>query len=229
MAAQPQMTLQIGRFRLTGRSAGFVLVPIQIGIIAGIAYVAPPLKNMPMWISAAGWIAFSTYWSVAAKNAAEAKSSESAKSRGVHQVLLNAGLFLMFLPVPGLRQSFLPASAAWVAIGLAVQGSFCALAVWARRHLGRNWSGRIEIKMGHELVRSGPYRLLRHPIYTAMLGMFVGTALIDGHMHALVGVAIAVFAYWRKIRMEEAKLREVFAAEYENYRRATWALVPGLF
>ena len=223
------MTIQIGKFKLTGRPAVVVLVLVQIGVIAGIAYLAPPWKNWPMWLSAAGWIAFSTYWSVAAKNAAEAKSSESAKSRRVHALILNGGLYLMFLPVPGLRQSFLPASAAWVPIGLAVQASFIALAVWARWHLGRNWSGRIEIKIGHELVRSGPYRLLRHPIYTAMLGMFVGTALIDGHIHALVGVALAGVAYWRKIRMEETKMREAFAGEYENYRHATWALVPGVF
>lgn len=142
---------------------------------------------------------------------------------------MNGGLLLLFIPVPGLRQSFLPASAAWVPIGLAAQASFFALAVWARRHLGRNWSGRIEIKMDHELVRSGPYRLQRHSIYTAVVGMYTGTALVSGQLHALVGVAMVVFAYGRKIRMEEAKLREAFGAAYENYRRATWALVPGLF
>ena len=205
------------------------LLVVQLGIIAWIAYVAPPLTYWPMWVSAAGWIAFSNYWAAAARNAAEAKTSESAGSRRVHELLMNGGLFLLFLPVPGLRESFLPVSAAWVPLGLALQAAFCAWAVWARRHLGRNWSGRIEIKVGHEMVRTGPYRLLRHPIYTAMVGMYIGTAIVGGQVHALVGVAMVLIAYWRKIRMEEAKLREAFGDEYEEYRRGTWGLVPGLF
>lgn len=142
---------------------------------------------------------------------------------------MNGGLLLLFIPVPGLRHSFLPASPAWVVIGLATQASFFVLAVWARRHLGRNWSARIEIKTNHELVRSGPYRLLRHPIYTAVVGMCAGTALISGQWHALLGVAMTLIAYWRKIRMEEARLREAFGAEYDHYRRDTWGLIPGLF
>ncbi|HEV2689243.1 MAG TPA: hypothetical protein VGV35_11840 [Bryobacteraceae bacterium] len=115
-----------------------VLLSIQIGIIVWIAYLAPPLRYWSMWVSAAGWIAFSTYWAAAAKNSAEAKSSESAGSRRVHELLMNGGLFLLFLPVPGLRQSFLPPSMLWALFGLAVQASFFTLAVWARRHLGSN-------------------------------------------------------------------------------------------
>lgn len=78
-------------------------------------------------------------------------------------------------------------------------------------------------------MRSGPYRMLRHPIYTAMVGMYVGTALVAGQVHALVGVAMVVIAYWRKIRMEEGKLRDAFGVEYDEYRRATWGLVLRLF
>lgn len=228
MAAQSQPAPQIGKLKLT-RPLRIVLLAIQLGIIVWIGYIAPPWKFWAMWLSAAGWIAFSNYWAAAAKNAAQAKTAESAKSRRVHELILNAGLFLFFLPIPGLRQAFLPASIAWAFLGLAVQASFVAMAIWARAYLGRNWSGRIEIKKDHELVRTGPYRLLRHPIYTAMLGMSLGTAIIDGHLHALLGLALIVIAYWRKIRMEEANLRQAFGAEYDDYSRATWRLVPGLF
>ena len=62
-----------------------------------------------------------------------------------------------------------------------------------------------------------------------MLGMCIGTALVDGHLHALIGVAMVMFAYWRKIRMEEAKLGEAFGPKYDDYRRATWRLLPGLY
>jgi protein-S-isoprenylcysteine O-methyltransferase Ste14 len=202
---------------------------ILIAALIGIAYLSPPLRNWPMWLSAAGWVGFSVYWELAAKNSATTKRSESAESRRVHVVLTNVALLLLFIPVPGLERDVLPASFAWIPVGLAVQAAGFALAIWSRRHLGANWSGRIEIKEDHALVRTGPYRLLRHPIYTALLVMYVGTALIDGKVHALVGVAIAIFAYWRKIRMEEANMREAFGAQYDDYRRATWALVPGIF
>jgi protein-S-isoprenylcysteine O-methyltransferase Ste14 len=228
MDAQPQARVQIGIIKVSGPWVWLARL-ILIGIVAGIAYLFPPLGYWPMWVSAMGWIAFSVYWGLAAKNAAQAKSAESARSRRVHEVLTNVGILLLFLPLPGLRQSFLPASPAWVPAGLAVLTASVALAIWARRHLGRYWSGRIEIKTNHELVRAGPYRLLRHPIYTAIVGMCAGTALVDGHAHALAGVAVTLFAYWRKVRMEEAKLRESFGGDYEDYRRATWGMIPGLF
>jgi protein-S-isoprenylcysteine O-methyltransferase Ste14 len=228
MAAQAQPVVQIGKFKL-GKKSVYLVRLLLIGLLAWIVYIAPPVRYWPMWLAAAAWIAFSIYWSAAAKNSAEAKTSESAESRRVHVLLTNVGQLLLFIPIPGLRSNFLPVSPLWTPTGLAILAASIALAVWARRHLGRNWSGRIEIKTDHELVRTGPYRILRHPIYSAVLGMCVGTALVDQHVHALVGVALVMIAYWRKIRMEEAKLREGFGAQYDDYRRATWRLVPGLF
>jgi protein-S-isoprenylcysteine O-methyltransferase Ste14 len=99
----------------------------------------------------------------------------------------------------------------------------------ARRHLGRNWSGEITIKVKHELIRSGPFQLLRHPIYTGISAMYAGLALVSGEWLAIAGLAMAAFAYWRKIRLEEAVLVEAFGTDYDAYRRTTWALVPGLF
>src|SRR5262249_40235736 len=77
--------------------------------------------------------------------------------------------------------------------------------------------------------RSGPYKWLRHPIYTGILVMYVGTALVTGEWLAILGLAMVTFAYWRKIRLEEANLNTAFGADYDAYRRETWALVPGLF
>jgi protein-S-isoprenylcysteine O-methyltransferase Ste14 len=106
---------------------------------------------------------------------------------------------------------------------------FLLLAVWARRHLGRNWSAEVRIAVDHELVRTGPYRLLRHPIYTAMLGMFLGTAIASSQFHALLGLAALVVAYLRKTRLEDHILAQAFGADYNAYHRHTWALVPLLF
>jgi protein-S-isoprenylcysteine O-methyltransferase Ste14 len=176
------------------------------------------------------WVIFSLYWTLASRNSAESKSSESKASTAFHQILLNVALLLLFIPVPGLKGWFLPQRFHFlVAVGAIIQVGFLLLAVWARRHLGRNWSAEVRIGQGHQLVRTGPYRMLRHPIYTAMLGMFVGTAIASSQYHALLGVVMLVLAYLRKTRLEEKILRQTFGAEWDAYQRETWALVPLVF
>lgn len=176
------------------------------------------------------WIIFSIYWTIASKDSAKSKSSESKASTAFHQIILNVALLLLFIPVPGLKGWFLPQRFHFlVAIGAILQVAFFLLAVSARRHLGRNWSAEVRIGEEHELVRTGPYRMLRHPIYTAMLGMFVGTAIASSQYHALVGVAMLVVAYLRKTRLEENILHETFGEEWDAYCRQTWSLVPLVF
>jgi protein-S-isoprenylcysteine O-methyltransferase Ste14 len=166
----------------------------------------------------------------AAMNAAATSSSESLTSRQIHQLLMYGALLMAVLPVPGLRRRWLPLST-WmhVPIGLTIQVSAGLLAILARKHLGRNWSGAITRKIDHQLIRTGPYRLLRHPIYSGMLGMFLGAAVVSGELHGLLGLLIMSLAYWRKIRLEEQNLCEAFFADYDDYRKKSWALIPGLF
>lgn len=175
------------------------------------------------------WLIFGIYWGLAGLNSAATEKSESSVSTYFHQFMLGVAFLLLALPVPGLNGWFLPPELWVVATGGIIQAGFMLLAVWARLHLGRNWSAEVRIAVDHELVRSGPYRLLRHPIYTAMLGMFWGTALASSQFHALLGLAILVAAYLRKTRLEEQILHQTFGAEYDAYRRDTWALVPLLF
>ena len=174
------------------------------------------------------WVIFSLYWEVAAKNSAPAKSSEAKTSRGVHVFLTNAALILIAIPIHGFGRAW-PASSLVMAVGLAIEIAGLSLAIWARRHLGRNWSGEITIKQEHQLIRTGPYQHLRHPIYTGLLMMYVGLAVGTGEWLAMVGLAVAVLAYWRKTRMEEATLGTAFGAEYDTYRANSWAIVPGIF
>ena len=180
-----------------------------------------------LWVSVAIWIVFSIYWEIEAKNAARDRSGESTASRVLHVSLVNAALLLLYIPVPGLNGRYLPA--ALTLLGLAIQTGGVLLAIWARRHLGRNWSGRVTLKVDHELVRTGPYRFVRHPIYTALLAMYAGGAVVSGEWHAVVGIVLVSLAYWRKIRIEEANLAGGFGATWDDYRRSTRALVPGLF
>jgi protein-S-isoprenylcysteine O-methyltransferase Ste14 len=221
--------IKIGSYRLTGLAAAAALGVFLALVIALIVYSKPTLAGWPLWVSFGLWIVFIGYWSAAAQDVAATKGSESMESRRFHQRLLNAAFILLLIPIPGLTGRFLPASRYWAGAGLIAQALSLLLAIWARRHLGRNWSGAITEAEGHQLVRTGPYRRIRHPIYSAMLGMFVGTALVWGQIHALVAVLILAGAYWRKIPLEEQNLREIFGAAYDDYRRESSALVPGMF
>lgn len=100
-----------------------------------------------------------------------------------------------------------------------------AVAVWARLHLGRNWSGRPTMKIGHELVTSGPYRFVRHPIYTGVLTALFGSGLVNGPIWMVVFILFALLFRWR-IRVEEIYMMELFPSEYPAYRTRTKALIP---
>jgi protein-S-isoprenylcysteine O-methyltransferase Ste14 len=165
------------------------------------------------------WVIFSLYWGIAGLNSAPTKSSESWASTSFHQFMLGVALLLLILTVPGLNGRFLPERLHFLVVaGAIVQAGFLLLAVWARRHLGRNWSAEVRIAMDHQLIRTGPYRFLRHPIYTAMLGMFLGTAIASGQVHALIGLALLVVAYLRKTWLEDQILAQTFGAEFDAYR-----------
>jgi protein-S-isoprenylcysteine O-methyltransferase Ste14 len=111
-------------------------------------------------------------------------------------------------------------------IGLALVVAGLAFAVWARVHLGRNWSGIVTVKEGHELIRTGPYGLVRHPIYTGVITAVLGTAVISATVRAAIGVLIIAASFVMKSRVEERFMRETFGDRYDRYREAVPALVP---
>jgi protein-S-isoprenylcysteine O-methyltransferase Ste14 len=128
-----------------------------------------------------------------------------------------APLLSRFRP-PGVAAPFL--ATALVAAGL-------GFAVWARFHIGRNWSGRVVVKRDHVLVRSGPYAIVRHPIYAGLLAALAGTALAIGEWRGLLAAALALCGFLRRIGVEERRMSATFA-DYEAYRRITPALIPRL-
>jgi protein-S-isoprenylcysteine O-methyltransferase Ste14 len=226
---QSRITLQFGRHALTGAPAVAVLLAVLAGIVALVVWRAPHLRFTPLLASGLLWFAFIVYWSAAAAESSRAVSAESKGSRALHQNLLNAGLLLLFLRLPYTTERWVPEGRWPVVVGFVIQVVGFALAVWARRHLGRHWSGAITRKEDHALVRTGPYARLRHPIYSAMLAMYFGCAMISGELHGLLAFAIVGFAYARKIPLEEAVLRAEFGDAWRHYRATTWALVPGVY
>lgn len=217
---------------LGGAIVGALFTRLDFHIFTGIGALAidHELLGHKKFLLAclAPWVIFGIYWDIAAKNSAAAKSSESRGSRGIHVFLANAALLIEIAPIRGLGR-FVPVSLPIMGAGLAVEAMGLFVTVCARRHLGSNWSGEITIKVDHQLIRSGPYQRLRHPIYTGLLAMYAGVALVTGEWLAMIGLAMALFAYGRKIRIEEATLTKAFGAQFDAYRQETWALLPGIF
>ena len=101
-----------------------------------------------------------------------------------------------------------------------------AFAVWARQYLGRNWSGTVTVKQDHELIRTGPYRLVRHPIYTGLLLAILGTAVAFGEWRGLLAFALLTGSLLLKLRVEERFMSESFPEPYARYRAEVPALIP---
>jgi protein-S-isoprenylcysteine O-methyltransferase Ste14 len=222
---RPQAAIKLGKLTIKGPAATVVIAVISGLIVLAIFYSRPTIRMMA---SAAIWIVMIVYWNISARNIQPVAKAEDAKSTARRQLLLNLAILMLFVPVPGLTRQFLAPTRAAVAAGFTVQAGSALFYFWTKRYLGRFWSSAVAIMKDHQLVRSGPYRLIRHPLYTGMVGMFVGTAIVSGQYHALIGAALGVFAYWGKIRIEERALSEAFGAEYDEYKRHSSALIPWL-
>lgn len=177
------------------------------------------------------WLVWALFWGAAALRTKRTQRTESIASRAAHIGPLLVAAWLLAAPRqawPPLqaRLPFASEAAPWVGAVLALLGF--ALTLWARVHLGGNWSGIVTVKQGHELVRSGPYAWVRHPIYAGLLAMLAGTALAIGQVRGLLALLIAFAALWRKLRLEERWMHETFGGAYDDYCRDVKALLPGL-
>ena len=181
-------------------------------------------------IITASWLVFFVVWLTLSRNVKPSLRSESRASRIGHLLPLAISFVLLAEPsssaMPALRQRFVTDSA-WLAdvgVGLTVAG--VAFAIWARLTLGQNWSASVMQKSGHELIQRGPFRYVRHPIYTGMLAGLIGPALAIGEWRGVLAVTIAWLALWRKYRLEERFMLELFGSQYLDYRTRVPALVP---
>jgi protein-S-isoprenylcysteine O-methyltransferase Ste14 len=178
---------------------------------------------------AALWVAWVAYWGVSALGVKPEVRRETRISRIGH--FLPLGVAAWLLAAPALPHAWLMGPVAAPSIGLAVAGVILTalglgLTVWARRLLGGNWSGTVTVKQGHELVRSGPYRYVRHPIYSGLLLAFLGSALARNDWRGVAALLIVWLALWRKWRLEERFMRETFGPAYADYAARTPAVIP---
>lgn len=115
---------------------------------------------------------------------------------------------------------------AWASTALCVAGLLVCL--WARATLGRNWSGIVTLKEGHELIVRGPYAFVRHPIYTGLLAMFLATALLYGLLAGVFAVLLVFVSFWIKLRDEEEVMLKQFPDQYPAYQQRVKRIIPYL-
>ena len=182
-------------------------------------------------VLAALWVAWCAYWLISSRDVKAARRRESVASRALHIGPMFIAAVLMAvprLPIGWLNARFVPASVAIHVLGAIPVSTGLGFAAWARVHLGRNWSGEITLKQEHELIRSGPYGLVRHPIYSGLLAAMFGTAIVIGEWRALIALLFFVAAVLRRVSVEQRWLSEIFPDDYSRYRREVPALVPFL-
>ncbi|SON54635.1 putative protein-S-isoprenylcysteine methyltransferase [Hartmannibacter diazotrophicus] len=182
---------------------------------------------------AAAWIVFVVFWMWSARESKPRQARHGSTMARLFLLLRFVAVAVLFLPLPfyagtWLDWSVFPHGVPILALGAALTVAGIAFACWARVHIGRNWSGEVDFKQGHELVMSGPYRFVRHPIYTGLLLAFVGTALSLGAVRGFVALAIVLITFWRKLQVEERWMTQHFGSAYETYKARTKALIPGI-
>ncbi len=175
------------------------------------------------------WIALALLWWAGASTAKQNARTEPVLSRLVHLVIMIVAFAMLFYPplrVGVFASRWLPDSAITGYAGLAITLGGAVFAIWARLYIGRNWSVNVTVKQDHELVRGGPYAVVRHPIYSGLLLAVLGTAVAFGEVRGLIAFVMALIGWRMKSLVEEKFMAEQFGAEYEKYRREVKALVP---
>jgi protein-S-isoprenylcysteine O-methyltransferase Ste14 len=206
-------------------------------------YVPLPLKIKPQRLQsyngivtyldclAVCWAVFIVFWGVSATHIK--KDVRRPVSLWI-SVAWRAALALAVISVvrvPSLRaslwhvDSFGSPIPALGILGVVLCAGGVATAVWARKTLGENWSSRPSVKAGHELVTSGPYQYVRHPIYFGMLVGVLGTAMVIGLPGVMIFLVVCV-VFATRVRVEEKLMMQQFPDQYTEYRSRTKAIIP---
>jgi protein-S-isoprenylcysteine O-methyltransferase Ste14 len=183
------------------------------------------LLLLAMWV---GWLA---YWAIAARGAKATQWREPLRANWLHYALAWIGTVVLVVPgtTPALlAQPFLPPGTIGAVLGVLLTAIGLGIAIAARITLAGNWSAAVEVKEEHALIRSGPYRYVRHPIYSGILLAVLGSAIALDRWRALLGFVLIFAALWLKARHEERRLVQVLP-DYGAYARETAALIPFLF
>lgn len=181
-------------------------------------------------IITACWLMYLGVWLITAFRLKPIARAADSASRIWELLILVCAAELLFGEAPKvalLDARWLPALPQLVGLGIALTAAGAAFSIVARLYLGENWSATATIKQDHELIRTGPYRLVRHPIYTGTLIAAIGTAIALGETRDLLALPLVIVGFWLKARSEERLLMSNFGDRYAAYRREVrGAIIP---
>jgi protein-S-isoprenylcysteine O-methyltransferase Ste14 len=184
-----------------------------------------------MWyfLIGAPWAVFVAYWAISALKTRTTEKKESSLSRYGILLIEVCGFTLLFsgwASIGPLGHLVLRRTYAMAFTGVALTWLGIAITLWARHHLGQYWSARITIKVDHELIRTGPYTHLRHPIYTGLILASMGSAMAIDQWRCLLGLLLITTGYWIKARKEETMLQAQFGEAFQEHCQHTGFLLP---
>jgi protein-S-isoprenylcysteine O-methyltransferase Ste14 len=174
------------------------------------------------------FVAYWVYWGVKGWSAKPVAERQNWRAYWAYRIPIVLGGALL-VGGPGARSlavRLIPPAAAAGYLGAALCTLGLAGAIWARQTLAANWSSEVVFRQGHELIEKGPYRLARHPIYTGLLLMCLGSAVAVGRLSSALGFVLLVAGFWTKLRQEEALLTRHFPTAYPAYKARVKGLVP---
>lgn len=174
------------------------------------------------------WVLWALSWMAAAGWTNETEKKPALKSQAGYRVVLILGGLVLGIPAHrysgALRFWHVNRIEAWSCVAAIALGfAFCW---WARLHLGRFWSSQVTRKSNHRVVDSGPYAIVRHPIYTGILCATYATVAAKGTLFGILGGAIITLGIWMKAHLEEKWLSQELGQDYEAYRRRVPMLLP---
>jgi protein-S-isoprenylcysteine O-methyltransferase Ste14 len=183
----------------------------------------------PADVNQAIWIVWVCSWLLAAKWSSPTERRPDSRFEMASRLLTAAGAILLFgiyrRPSTETVLWHVGSNAGWALVVLTMSGF--VFAWWARIVLGRLWSSSVTRKIDHTIVTSGPYKLVRHPIYSGIIVALLATAAIRGTAGSCLGAALVVLGLFVKARVEEAFLRrELGEQQYIAYARRVPMLVP---
>ena len=182
------------------------------------------------FIVPACWIIFLVYWIISAR-----KTKRTIKTKGPVDVNFYPIMFLGYIlfvrprfpkPFDFLSVKLLPDNQWLMLLGIAIVIGGLVITIIARRTLADNWSSAVTFKENHELITAGIYHFVRHPIYTGILLMFLGSAYLYLSWSTIIGFGLMVFAIIYKIRLEEKMMTEHFPDAYPIYKTKVKAIIP---
>jgi protein-S-isoprenylcysteine O-methyltransferase Ste14 len=176
---------------------------------------------------AALWVGWAVSWVAAALWASKAAARPPARQQWLYWAMVVAGAALMVANfATGAGGTQWMRFDTWEQVTFVVTAAGLGFTWWARIHLGTLWSGSVTRKAHHKIIKTGPYAIVRHPIYAGLSLALLGTALLRPGWLGFAGAAIIVASFVIKYRLEEQFLMEELGPEYRAYRKKTPALVP---